>query len=275
MKTDKNGNLKLIIIEFILLVISIFTYRYIFQVQMTRKIYERETVQFIEENQNPIFTISEIILYNSANAVDNSDGELKDIDISQFTDIAIFINNKAKLQEITAENTINQLFINNIKINTEYEDGEKILNYKNPLNMGKYVELENFKDDKILFNVINTNEKNEKANYDENVFYTDCSNPISLSYINKNILTGCQLTGGDGVISFDASILKDTGIDLNKLKTDISFSINIVNNYNEKFICNVNLDNDLVTENNEIYSGYLMKVLHPKGDEFKFIKISD
>ena len=241
---------------------------------MTRRIYERDSLEFIENNQNPVFTINQIILYNSANVVDNSDGKMENIDISHFTDIAIYINNKARSDEITAENTINQLFISNIKIQNDLET-EKIFNYKNPLNIGKYTDLENWRDDGILFKVLNTNQKNEQANYNDNVFYTDCSNPISLGYINKNILTNCELTGGDGVISYDASILKDTGFDLNSLDAKISFTINIVNNYNEKFSCNVNIDNSVKTDNNEIYSGSLMKILHPKAGEFNFIQVSD
>ena len=117
LKKENNRNIKLIILETALLMISIFTYIYIFQVETTKRIYEEETSKFIQDNKNPVFKIEEIILYSSANAIDNSNGELKDINISQFTDIAIRINNKTKSEEISAENTINQLFINNIKSN--------------------------------------------------------------------------------------------------------------------------------------------------------------
>ena len=39
------------------------------------------------------------------------------------------------------------------KIESKNNSGEKILNYKNPLECGKYVELDNWKDDGILFNI--------------------------------------------------------------------------------------------------------------------------
>ena len=132
MKKTNYRNLKLIIIELVLLVISICTYKYIFEVETTRRIYAEETEKFVEENKNPIFSIDKIILCSSATAVDNSDGKLNDLNISQYTDISLYINNKGRSEEITAENTVNQLFINNIKVENQIQGSKKIFNYKNP-----------------------------------------------------------------------------------------------------------------------------------------------
>ena len=216
-----------------------------------------------------------ILPYSSAFANDNSNGDLKDIDISQFTDIEIYIDNKSKVEEITAENTINEMYISNIKIESTKEDEEKIFNYKNPQKCGKYVDLSNWEADGILFNIIRTNEENESANYDQNIFFTDCSNPISLGYINRNILEGCEVSKDVGTVNFDGTILKSAGIDVEDLKTKISFSINITNNYNEKFVCNLDLDVDLESDDEGIYSGYLIKMLNPEGDKYNFIKVLD
>lgn len=264
----------ILLIDIALLIISIIVYRYIFQVETTKRIYSEESAKFVEENKNPIYKIDQIILYSSANAIDNSDGELKSLDISQFSDIEIYIDNKSQIPEITPENTINGLFIDNIRIESDSENGEKIFNYKNPLQCGKYVELENWRDDGILFNVINTNEKNREANYDENIFYTDCSNPISLGYINKNILTNCEVNSNNASISFDGSILAAAGIDLTSLKSTITFSLHLINNYNDEYVCNIKIENDLTGEEG-IYSGYLMKIITPTEDEGSFIKITD
>lgn len=267
----------ILLINIALIIISFISYRYIFQVETTKRIYSEESSKFVEENKNPIYKIDKIILYSSANAVDNSNGELKSIDISQFSDIEIYINNKSQISEVTPENTVNSLFIDNIKVITDSEQGEKIFNYKNPLQCGKYVELENWRDDGILFNVINSNEKNREANYDENIFYTDCSNPISLGYINKNILTSCEVSSNNASISFDGSILADAGVDLESLNATITFSLHLINNYNEEYVCNVKIENDLTSDENEegIYSGYLMKIITPKDEEGNFIKITD
>jgi len=264
-----------LVIDILLLIISIFTYKYIFEVETVKKIYAEQTSKFIENNKKPVFRIGKIILYSSANAIDNSNGELKNIDITQFTDMEIYIDNKIQGEEITAENTINEMYISNIKVNANNEVGEKILNYKNPLDCGKYVDLDNWQADGILFNIVNTNEKNNEADYNNSMFYTDCSNPISLGYINKNILTGCEVSGDNGTIKFDGSILKNAGIDLKELGATISFTINITNNYNEKFVCDLTIENSLESEDEEIYSGYLMKILNPEGDKYNFVKILD
>lgn len=265
------------IIDIILLIVSIFTYRFIFQVETTKRIYSEESEKFVQQNQNPTFKIDQIILYNSANAVDNSNGELKNIDISQFSDIEIFIDNKTKIKDISAENTVNKIFIDTIKLEANYDKGEKIINYKNPLNCGKYSDLENIQEDEIAFSVINSNEKNNEADYNMPVFYTDCSNPLSLGYINKNILTSCEVNSNNAEISFDGSILQNAGISLEELSFKLSFNLHIVNNYNEEFISNISINNDLTKKEGEegIYSGYMMQIINPKDGEFNFIKVSN
>ena len=273
MERRKINTTLVLAIDIILLILSVFVYNYIFDVESLKKNYSEETTRFIESNENPVFKVGQIVLYSSANAIDNSNGDLKDIDISQFTDMEIYIDNKVKEKNITAENTINEMFISNIKIESKSKDGEKIFNYKNPQNCGKYVDLSNWEADGILFNITRTNEENKNANYDHNIFYTDCSNPISVGYINKNILKGCQVSKELGTVAFDGTILKSAGIDVKELETKISFSINITNNYNEKFVCNLSLDIDLDSEEEGIYSGYLIKMLNPEGDKYNFIKV--
>lgn len=265
----------ILIINIILLIFLIVAYRYIFSVEKVRKVYAEEMVAFAENNENPVFSIDKIIIHNSAHAVDNSDGELSDIDISQFSDLEIFIDNKGKSEEITGENTINEMYITNIKIESQEKNGEKILNYKNPHNCGKYVDLNNWEADGILFNITRTNDEDEEANYDHNIFYTDCSNPISLGYINKNILEGCAVSKDLGTIAFDGRILKSANIDKDDLNSKISFSINITNNFNEKFVCNLTIDLNFESEDEGIYDGYFIKILNPEGQNYNFIKVSD
>lgn len=278
MKKASIKNLLIIIIDIILLIVSIIAYKYIYEVETGKQIYTEEAVKFVEENKEPVFKIGKIILYSSANAIDNSNGVLKNFDISQFTDIEIYIDNKAKSKEITAENTINEMYIDNIKISGAQESGDKVINYKNPLECGKYVDIDNFREDGILFKIVNSNKKNQLADYNEPIFYTDCSNPISLGYINKNVLTNCELTANSGSISFDGSILKSANIDIEDLKVSISFTIHLKNNYNEEFVCNVKIDNDLKSEeegNDGIYTGYIMKIIENKEDEYNFLKTSN
>lgn len=272
-KKTKLIQLLMLIVAIILLVVVVISYIYIYNRESARNLYAEESEKFVKENQFPIFKVDRIILYSNANITDNSENnELKNLDISQFTDIEIYIDNKGKGEEVTAENTVNTLSIDNIKISAPGYEGEKIFNYKNPNNCGKYVELENYKKNSINFKVNTNNTQNEFSNYDENIFYTDCSNPISLGYINKNIITNAAITN-TGALSLDGSILKLAGIDLEKLAVSIEFTIHLTNNFNEAFMCKVKIDNTLEekAKNESIYSGYIMRIINCEND-YTFIK---
>lgn len=272
-KKTKIIQIILTIIAIILLVVVIAAYRYVYSREKAKTTYAEESEEFVEENQNPIFKISKIVLYSSANTIDNSENEeLKSLDISQFTDIEIFIDNKENTSELTAENTVNNLYIDDIEITTKSSSGQKILNYKNPNNCGKYEELENYSGDSIKFKVNTNNTQNEFSNYNESNFYTDCSNPISLGYINKNIITNAAITN-TGALSLDGSILKLANVDLDEISATIEFTIHLINNYNESYFCKLKIDNELeeTSKNESIYSGYYMKVLN-FDDEYTFIK---
>ena len=273
----KNKLRMVLVLDIILLIVSFLAYKHIFQTETGKRIYSTESVKFSEENKNSVFKIDKIILYSGANVIDNSNGELKSLDISQFTDMEIFINNKSKSEELTPENTVNELFIEGIKIEgADGLNGQKIFNYKNPLSCGKYSDLLNWNDDGILFKVLNSNDQNSEANYDEPVFYTDCSNPISLGYINKDILTNCEVNSNNASISFDGSILKNAGVALKDLDFKLSFNLHLVNNYNEEFVSNIVIDNKLSDKDGDdgIYSGYMMQIINPQDDQYKFIKVS-
>lgn len=272
-KKAKIIRLVMSIVAIILLIVVIISYRYIYNKEKAKVLYAEESEKFAEENKSPIFKIDKIVLYSSANTTDNSENEeLKSLDISQFTDIVIYINNKGNGTELTAENTVNSLTIDDIKISSADYSGEKILNYKNPNSCGKYVELENHTGDSINFKVNTNNTQNEFSNYDENVFYTDCSNPISLGYINKNIITNASITS-TGALSLDGSVLKLANLDLKKIAATIEFTIHLTNNYNESFMCKVKIDNELEekAKNESIYSGYFMKIINCE-DDYTFLK---
>lgn len=273
----KSFDIRLIIILDIILLVSVFfAYKHIYTVETRKNAYAESSEKFVKENKEPIFRIGKIILYSSADAVDNSEGQLKNIDISQFTDIELYIDNTRKSEEITAENTINEMYIDNIKFSTKSDIGTKSINYKNPFDCGKYVEIENYRDDGILFQISNTNIKDSQADYkNNNIFFTDCSNPISLGYVNKNLLTGCEVNSTNGSITFDGSVLRSANINLEDINPSISFTIHLTNNYNEKFSCTVDLDVDLSAEDGGIYNGYIMKVINTDDMKYNFLKIED
>lgn len=269
------GNKKILfVIDILLLIISIKCYKYIYDVELLKNTFGMESEKFVEENANPVFKVSKIILYSSAYAVDKSEnGKLEDINISQFTDMAIYIDNKGKSSEITAENTVNEMFIDNIEMTTNSSKGEHIFNYKNPQNFGKYMPIENYRDDGILMNVIKTNEEENVADYGNNVFFTDCSNPLTLGFVNKNFLTNCKISKAKGSLLFDGSILKNANVDLSTISGKINFSIHIKNNLGETFECSLSVENDFTEDEEGISTGYVMKIQNTEDEKYNFLKV--
>ena len=138
MKTKEKGiNIYIVIaINVILLAVAIVAYNYIYQVELTKQSYAEEVEHFVNQNKEPVFKIGKIMLYSSAYAVDNSEnGKLQDIDISQFTDIVVYVDNGAENGELNPENTISEIFIDNIKMSSEKPSGDKIINYKTVISL--------------------------------------------------------------------------------------------------------------------------------------------
>ena len=179
----KNERLLFAILLIALFIIFILYYNFVFSEVLARNSFANQMIEIANQNENPIFTVQRILLYSSANAIDNSDDlSLKNMSILQYTDISIYIDNLGTISDLTDENTIRELYIDNINIKTNSDMGNQVLNYKNPLNFGKYENLQST--DRIDFNIVNTNSENENHDYSTPTFYTDCSNPISLGYIN-------------------------------------------------------------------------------------------
>lgn len=221
--------------------------------------------------ENTIFSIKEIILYNSANVIDNSNNPaLTNLSISQYSDLSFFIDNSLENSELNDSNTIKELYIDNISITSKYENGQRILNYKSPLSFGKYTNLEMPEDDKINFRVIRTNAQNDTNDYTSPTFYTDCSNPITLGYLNKDIITDYSISSDTNIVSYNAKVLREANINLGNINNTVSFTIHLVNNANHKFSCNVNLN--IALDNDFAENGYSYIKIPVDGDEYRFLR---
>lgn len=275
MKKLKIKNEKLV---FSILIISLFVlfllyYNFVFSVVFARNSFANEMIEIADENENSIFNIQKILLYSSANAIDNSkDHSLRNMSICQYSDLSIYIDNTSYISELTNENTIKELYIDSIVINSSADIGTKILNYKNPLDFGKYKNIQYPNSGRIDFNIINTNSENESTDYSKPTFYTDCSNPITLGYLNKDILTNYSVSENSSTVSFNGKVLKEANIDLNTINYNLSFKIHIINNLNQKFVYNISLNSDLSDSNGGIYNGYIFKGRNTTGNEFRFFK---
>lgn len=276
-KIDKKINIKKTILPvfMVILILLIIIYFCILNRYICKSIFASKMQEISQKNEIPEFSIEKIYLCSSANAIDNSEEQnLRDLELYQYTDIAIYLNNY-KDNGLNSKNTIKELYIDNIELQLENNDiGEAILDYTNSLKMGskdqlkKILATSEFKQkDKIDFNIINTNEQNNKANYDEPTFYADCSNPISLKYINK--INRNFNINNDRVAIFDGSILKKAEIKLEDISAKIKFRVNIVNNNNEYNSAYVSFKIPL----DDIYQGTSIKSKNISGKEYNFFSI--
>lgn len=258
----------------IILILSLF-YIKIIGTKFGNYKFSNQTEKFAINNERPVFKIDKIVLFSSASAEDNSNDEvLQDMDISQFTDISVSINNRIKKEELTDENIVKKMYIDNLNVDIESSKGEQILNYKNPYIFGKYRLLDNAQDNKIDFKIIKSNQENDSANYDEPIYYADCSNPISLGYINKNLVTKYSVSDNKNSVTFDGRLLKNANVKFKDMNCIISFKIHLVNNKNKEFECLVVIDNDLDNKTKEIYQGSILKTIETEGEEFDFIQVN-
>ena len=269
----KNERLAFAILIIVSFIVFLLYHNLVFSVVLARNAFANEMISIADENENAIFTIQKILLYSNANAIDNSeDQSLKDMSICQYSDISIYIDNTATISELTDENTIKQLYIDNIVTTSNADMGTKILNYKIALEFGKFKMLESLANNRIDFNIINTNSENENNDYSNPTFYTDCSNPISLGYLNKDILKSYSVSKDSNTVTFNGKVLKEANINLEDINYTLTFKIHIVNNLNQKFVYNMKLDVNLDDANGGIYNGYIYKGKNTNGNEYKFFK---
>lgn len=271
----KNYKLVFTILILILCVTSFLYYDLVFKKVFAREEFTKQIVKSAEENKNPIFKIHKIIVYSSANAIDKSENEsLKDLSILQYSDIAIYLDNTSTVYDMTSENTVKELYIDNVKITTGSNKGYQYVNYKNALDFAKYKEISEPESEKIEYNIITNNSQNDSTDYSKPTFYSDCSNPITLEYMNQDIITNYAASSDANTVSFNGKVLQEANINLEDINYKLSFNINIINNLNEHFICNVKLDIDLSDEDGGVYKGYKYDTNTVSGYEYEFIKTS-
>ena len=69
-------------------------------------------------------------------------------------------------------------------------------------------------------------------------------------------------------VTFNGKVLKEANISLDDINYNLKFTIHIVNNLNEKFSYNMNLDSNL----DGIYDGYTNKAKSTSGNEYRFFR---
>lgn len=223
-----------------------------------------------------IFKIDSVFVYSSANALSNDEMQKDywDLNLYQYSDISLTIDNHVSIDGLTLKNTIKEMYIDNISYPRTPDKGTPTLYLKDSSFFGKgVINKENLINKKINFNIISSNDNSDK---NINDFYADCSNPIILSSINEEIVPNFIIRNTNSAIIFDGNLLLDASILLSNIEYSLSFSIHIINELDEEYVCNIVIpiilsdDNDI----NSIYDGSY-QLNYTDSGENKFYKRED
>lgn len=275
MKKIKIKHEKLLLaVLIILLILSILGYAYIFYTSYARDEFFQTSLKIANQNQNSVFRISRILLYSSGNAIDNSyNKSLQNLSICQYTDIALTIDNTSYISDLTTTNTVKELYIDNIEITTNAQKGSPYLNYKDLNSFATFNLLDVPENGRIDFNIIHTNEQNESADYSTPTFYADCSNPISLGYINRDIVENFSVDDQVNSLSFNGKLLGQAGVNLDEISYVLNFDIHIKNYDDDNFTYHATINVNLNDSDGTLNSGYLYESRNTTtGSEYDFFK---
>lgn len=261
----------IMIAAIIAIVVICFMVARIFLKIRNNNIFAQSAEKLQQEYENPIFKIEEILIYSGANVEDTSKNKnLANVNISQFTDFAIYIDNQVTTEELTEENTVNNIYISDIAVTMANYGTQKVY-YKDIDDICIYKSIANGTD-RINYTVLHTLAEKEK-NSKSNVFYTDCTDPLVLSYVNENVVEGENLSEAEEVFSLDGSLLEYLGIALEDLNYTLSFTIYIENNLGDLYKCDCSIDVDLSSDDGGLYTGYIMQIYDLTENNYTFRKV--
>ena len=253
----------------IFIVFSVFVIAYFTKNILLCKSFEKDYSTTAYLNEDTPFSLNKLVIFSSA-TVDAKElnNSVWNLDLSQFADICIYLNNTPN--DNTSKNKIKQLYINNINI-SKTELGEPCLYQKTIQDFGKSTfEDEKTIKDRIDYNIIDTD---ETANYSKNELFNNLSNPIILGFYNKNIKT--NFLNSNTELDYSGKILKEAKIPRQSIECNVSFDINIINELDEEYICNVNFDIPFEYDNKSVYEdGYITKEIENL-DNYKFLRLNN
>ena len=254
-KDSNKKALHLLLILFAALILCVIIYTFFIQNLFIKKNFEKHNINFSNLNENVPFSLNKIILFSSATAETNTINQSVALNISNYCDIGIYINNLDK-----ENNYIKSLYINNIEISTP-KAGTPHLYKKNVKDLGKCsFNKNNIIQDDFYFNII---EKNSEINYDNYEMYNTGSTPISLGFYNENIKKEFFIDNSE--IEYNGTLLKKALIPQSNINCTVSFTINIITNLDEQYVCNVNFDIPFQDEKESVYdNGYITKEIDTK-----------
>lgn len=251
----KNINKNIIILSIIVILLFILVLilsNMLFYTYTSKRNFEDGVLAFSNKNDKTIFEIKDITFFSSCDAKNKnaSSSNFTIENLYQYTDMALFVTSPSK--EKTLENTLKEVYIDNVKFTKSPTLGSPRLYYKNIYNFAKSdIVQNNLIDNRLNFTITSENE----ANLDSPTLYNNLANPIVLSFVNENIKSDYTITDTSKPITYDGSLLKRCEVLLNSISTSMSFDIYIVNNLNQEFQTTIYIDIPLDSEEKSLYDG--------------------
>ncbi len=251
----KNINKNIIILSIIVILLFILVLilsNMLFYTYTSKRNFEDGVLAFSNKNDKTIFEIKDITFFSSCDAKNKnaSSSNFTIENLYQYTDMALFVTSPSK--EKTLENTLKEVYIDNVKFTKSPTLGSPRLYYKNIYNFAKSdIVQNNLIDNRLNFTITSENE----ANLDSPTLYNNLANPIVLSFVNENIKSDYTITDTSKPITYDGSLLKRCEVLLNSISTSMSFDIYIVNNLNQEFKTTIYIDIPLDSEEKSLYDG--------------------
>ncbi len=264
------SKIKHLLMMIALLILIYILYQFLWIPYKNKITFEKETITLSESIQNSPFSISKVLLYSSAHGENQNTNFQQSnwiLNILQYTDIAIYLNHAG--ETLNSSNTIQKLSLENIAI-TAPNLGSPSLYYLDSLNFGTANFNQNDKLENTLeFTILNDENKHNDIQSNTPVFFTDCSNPITLKYVNSSVKENYAITSHEPIF-FDGHLLQIANISLENLETTISFTIHIESNNHKNYFCHVSLPISLKNETSSIYDGNIL--MEKKLENYKFIE---
>lgn len=255
-----NKEIKLSIITILLFLVFVMLFIIVFDRIIVRNNFSNDILAISQNNSDEIFSLDKIFLFSSANAIHNDENKnFWNLDVYQYTDIAVYINNNSD-SLITNKNVVKSLYIDNIHF-SETSKGIKSLYYKDINTFGNSTLSDtNLISNKLDFNIIDVK---SDLDYTTPQIYNTLDNPITLEYVNKTFKESTIIPNNNQSLIFDGSLIPYSNTPLSDLKETLSFTIHIINNLDEEFVCTVQVSIPLedTKTNQNITSGYVKQTI--------------
>ncbi len=262
LKLNKRLIIKSIITILLVVILLFLCYRVINRIFLKVN-FESNIENLSTLNASTVFSIEKVALYSSASGVQKEETSSASwiMDISQYTDIAIYLNSPTSYSDETA---IQALWIDSISFVSDIteESSNQSLNYKNIYEFGKVSDLTTLTNPfSISYEILSAN---QTIDYTKPQMYETYDNPITLEFVNKNIKENQTIQNTSDSLEFNGSLLKRANILLEEITPKMKFTIHILNNLNQEFICNYYLEVPLKDAEKSIYDGsYYTEIQNP------------